>query len=74
MANTYWVEFEWYYKILLDGELVEEKRAEACRFLSPKKSLKKAVKKYVHEEMEGEKYKGLKVNITDAYITTDYEI
>lgn len=74
MAHTYWVEFEWYYKTLFDGEWLEEKRTEACRFQTHKKSLKKEVEKYVHEEMEGEKYKDLKVNITDTYITTDYEI
>lgn len=74
MTNTYWVEFEWHYKILLDGKWEEEKSTHSCRFHTPKKRLKKEVENYVREEMEGENYNDLKTNITNVYMTTDYEI
>lgn len=74
MANTYWVEFKWTYKTMLDGEWEECDDFEARRFQCLKKSIKKEVEKYVLETLDGEDYKDLKIVITDFYMTTDCEI
>jgi hypothetical protein len=74
MANTYWVEFRWTYKTMLDGKWEDYDDFEACRFQCHKRSIKKEVEKYVCESLVGECYKDLKVIITNFYMTTDCEI
>lgn len=74
--KTWWVEFEWTCMIYdpEENEWFEDDDCDACRFQCLKKNIPEEVRKHVEEELEYEKYKGLKINISDCYQTTDCEV
>lgn len=80
-TNTYWVSFSWTY-LLWMGNICEEGEPEweeaddcdATRFRCQKAEIKHEVEKYIKRELEGCKYKNLKITIEDSYITSDEEL
>lgn len=74
--NTWWVEFIARYLMWDEEEQkwVYEKEIIAERFKCLKKDIKSMVTKRVVEELKGIRHKNLSINITDSYITTDYEV
>ena len=73
---TWWVDYsytyEWYVEE--DGEWCEMKDGDACRFVCIKKHIKKCIKDVAEQELEGMKYRNLKVKINDCYMTTTDEL
>lgn len=67
---TYWVEYEYSYKI--NGEECEY--IDSGRFHCRKKDIKKKVESNVMSELRYEHYSDLKVKINDFYQTTDSEL
>lgn len=73
---TWWVDYtytyEWYAEE--DGEWREMKDGDACRVVCIKKDIKKCIKDAVEQELEGMKYRNLKIKINDCYMTTTDEL
>lgn len=67
---TYWVEYEYSYKI--NGEECEY--SDSGRFHCRKKDIKKEVESEVMSELRYEHYSDLKIKINDFYQTTDCEL
>lgn len=74
--KTYWVEYSYSYDVFdtVENEWMSEEDFDAGRFCCLKKDVKREVKKVIEEELRSEKYKNLKIEIDDCYITTDCEI
>lgn len=74
-TNTYWVEFEFEYDILYDGEWVHESDFDSGRIKCTKKEIKEKVREHIEEQLQYEpQHKNLKITITDQYITSDEEL
>lgn len=71
--KTYWVEYNYSYDDILDGEMEHFEDSDSGRFNCRKKDIKKEVEAAIKEDFCGTE-KNLKIEITDCYITTDYEI
>ena len=75
--NTYWVQYKYDFDYLEnDGKWENWNDYGAERFQCLKKDLKKAVRERVIEDeclVEG-KYRKLKIDIIEEYITTDCEV
>lgn len=73
---TYLVDFSWTYEYLdgESGQWEQYKDFDARRFHCKKKDIKKEVRKYVEQELEGETYKDLEVIINKHYLTTEHEV
>lgn len=67
---TYWVEYEYSYKI--NGEVCED--SDSRRFHCRKKDIKKEVESKVISGLRYEHYSDLKIKINDFYPTTDCEV
>lgn len=67
---TYWVEYEYSYKI--KGEECEY--CDSGRFHCRKRDIKKEVESEIRSELRYEHYTDLKIKINDFYQTTDCEV
>lgn len=71
------VSFSWTYEYFSveEGEWFEYEDFDAQRFDCQKKDIKKVVTEHIEKnELQGEKYRNLKVKIDDFYKTTTEEI
>lgn len=73
---TYWVDYCFTYEYFDDEEYDWQKFEDfgSGRFHCLRKHIPGAVFEHVAKELEGEKYRNLKVTINDFYITTDFEV
>ena len=75
--STWWVDYSWEYEYF-DEDTQNWERWEdgdSGRFCCLKKDIKKAVKDHIENyELEGERYRNLKVTINDQYMTTPHEV
>lgn len=67
---TYWVIFEYTYKI--NGDVYED--SDSGRFHCRKKDIKKEVEAFVRDELKYEPFTDLQIKIYDFYPTTDSEV
>ena len=67
---TYWVEYEFSYKI--NNEEYED--SDSGRFHCRKKDIKKEVEAFVKDELKYEPFTDLQIKIYDFYPTTDSEV
>ncbi len=74
--NTWWVSFLIKYEYWDDEDesWYEEEEADARRIRCLKKDIPNEVKKYVENAISDIKTRNLKIDITDSYITTEYEV
>lgn len=74
--NTWWVEYTYTYEYWdsEENEWLEYDDCDADRFHCLKKDIKKEVEKRILEDLSGDKFRNLKINIYDKYITTDCEV
>jgi hypothetical protein len=72
---TYWVDYEYSYYYLEDGNWNYDFGGNGQRFQCRKKEIKKEIEKYLREEeFLGTEIKDVKIRIIDSYITTDCEV
>lgn len=74
--NTWWVSFLIMYEYWDDEDKTwyEEEEADDRRIRCLKKDIPNEVKKYVEDSISDIKTRNLKIDITDQYITTEYEV
>lgn len=73
---TWWVAYSWTYEYYDsdDKKWYQTNDFESGRFACRKKDIKKEVMACIHDELEHEQYRNLKVKIDDYYMTTPEEI
>ncbi len=71
---TYWVAYEYTYKLLTEDGWEDCSDFDAGRFHCPKKNIKKEVEKRVKEELVFDTIKDLAITISDSYLTTECEV
>ena len=73
---SWWVSYSWTYEWFEEesGEWISNEDFEAERFYCKKKEIKSVAKEKAIEAIDGLKYRNLKVNINDYYITTTEEL
>lgn len=71
---TYWVAYEYTYKLLMEDGWEDCRDFDAGRFHCPKKDIKKEVEKHVKNELAFDTIKDLSICIKDSYPTTESEL
>lgn len=73
--KTYWVEYNFSYLLLINGEweIIDDFDSHRVH-CSNKRQIMTELQAHLKDELDGSTYKDLKIEIINSYITTDYEI